>query len=93
MERECVRVVQGPGDCKINARVGCCAECDGPVVRAAVPCVSRHDTRPPHPRSQCCLEEGPLALQNKRPFLRRAEKAFSPLNIDIGGTGGEALCG
>ena len=32
-------------------------------------------------------------MQNKRPFLRRAEKAFSPLNIDIGGTGGEALCG
>ena len=57
------------------------------------PCVAGDDSRPPHPRSQCCLREGPRALQNRRPFLRRAEKAFSPLNIDIGGTGGEALCG
>ena len=62
-------------------------------VVSTCPCVSGDDARPPHPRSQCCLEEGPLALQNKRPFLRRAEKAFAPLNIDIGGTGGETLCG
>ena len=57
-------------------------------VLSTCPYVSGDDVRPPHPRSQCCLQEGPRALQHERPFLRRTEKASSPLNIEIGGKGG-----
>ena len=92
LERECVRVVQGTGDCKINARVGVSATTRPSVSCRRVRACPATTRAPRTPDLNVASKRGPERCKINARFCAGRTRPSLRSTLKSGGRGGDALC-